>query len=74
MPKYVHCEVSYNQGSMGLCNVGSYTCNFECESYLDRQPTQRLQSPCDRISPSDTVDKASGRVMCSLELVGQFII
>ena len=32
---------------------------------------QRSQNRCDVISPSDTVDNASGRVLCSLESAGQ---
>ena len=47
--------------------------DLERDSHLDRQPMQWLQNRRDIISPSDTVDKASGRVLCSLESVGQFI-
>ena len=45
--------------------------DLERYSHLDRQPMQRSQNRCDVISPSDTVDNASGRVLCSLESVCQ---
>ena len=45
--------------------------HLECDSHLNRQPMQRLQN---RHDTSDMVDKASGRVLCSLESVGQSIV
>ena len=51
-----------------LIHISTY---LECDSHLDRQSKKRLQNRRDMISPSGTVDKASGRVLCSLESVGQ---
>ena len=47
------------------------TTDLECNSHLDQQ---RLQNQCDMISLSDTVGKVSGRVLCSLESIGQSIV
>ena len=68
---YRTIEVVRGQAMQDLIHAST---DLECYSHLDRQPMQRSQYRCDVTSPSDTVDNASGRVLCSLESVGQSIV